>query len=397
MWKFLTALMFLLTGFIAKAQQNVEDSVELRRQIAETIAKADEGNSAAQLICAINYLNESEGFCKNDTLVVHYLQLILKNPDPSDDSPMIAAYMLADYYFRGEVVEQNDEMGFALEKRAAEAGFNPARFMVGYCYEKGKGVEPNMAYAKEWYLLAAEHGDADALINMCRFCHEGWGGEQNDDEALKWLKAAVDQENARAQLLLAMSYYGNYLNIEPDISKAVYWYRKSAEQGNVVAQFNMGYMYIYGEKVSQDFSKGIYWMTKAAEQGFADAQLNIGSCYWQGLGVAKDKQVAFGWWRQAAEQGNIEAQYVLGTELIEESRNIAGKKRAKEISTEGIYYLEMAAKAGNIDAPYFLALVYSLGIGVKENRKLSNYWYGEAARCGNTKAIEWCHRYNIPY
>ena len=62
----------------------------------------------------------------------------------------------------------------------------------------------------------------------------------------------------------------------------------AAEQGHAEAQFNLGYMYQYGQGVKQDYFKAVEWYQKAAEQGDASAQYNLGVMYYNGQGVKQD-------------------------------------------------------------------------------------------------------------
>ena len=58
-------------------------------------------------------------------------------------------------------------------------------------------------------------------------------------EKLKELGEAASEGFARAQFNLAMCYeQGKW--VEPDIEKAIYWYQKSAEQGNLNACYLLG-------------------------------------------------------------------------------------------------------------------------------------------------------------
>jgi TPR repeat protein len=68
--------------------------------------------------------------------------------------------------------------------------------------------------------------------------------------------------------------------------------RPLAEQGNAVAQYNLGVMYAQGQGVSQDYAAAASWYLKAAEQGNAVAQYNIGVMYEDGQGVPQDYAVA---------------------------------------------------------------------------------------------------------
>ena len=52
-----------------------------------------------------------------------------------------------------------------------------------------------------------------------------------------------------------------------DNQKNVAWYTKSAEQGDVEAQYQLGLCYYHGEGISKDYKKAAKWFNKAAEQG----------------------------------------------------------------------------------------------------------------------------------
>ena len=94
----------------------------------------------------------------------------------------------------------------------------------------------------------------------------------------------------------------------PDIDDV----RQAAEQGEAMAQFNLGNMYDFGRGVLEDDAEAVRWFRMAAEQGYAMAQYNLGSMYAHGEGVLKDDAAAVRWYRMAAEQGDAMAQFNLG-------------------------------------------------------------------------------------
>jgi TPR repeat protein len=61
--------------------------------------------------------------------------------------------------------------------------------------------------------------------------------------------------------------YSNGKGLGKDKAEAVKWYRMAAEQGNVDAQFVLGYLYYSGEGVEADTDEAIKWYRKAADQG----------------------------------------------------------------------------------------------------------------------------------
>ena len=86
-----------------------------------------------------------------------------------------------------------------------------------------------------------------------------------------------------------------------DYATALKEFRPLAEQGHAIAQFNLGYMYLKGQGVTQDYAEAVKWFRLAAEQGDADAQFNLGVMYNNGYGVTQDYAEAVKWFRLAAE------------------------------------------------------------------------------------------------
>ena len=100
--------------------------------------------------------------------------------------------------------------------------------------------------------------------------------------------------------------------LREDFETALKFWRPLAKQGHAEAQNMLGYMYRYGQGVSQDFEQARAWYRLSADQGFARAQNNLAALYRQGLGVEQNYSEAFRWFLRAAEQGNGGAQNHLG-------------------------------------------------------------------------------------
>lgn len=127
----------------------------------------------------------------------------------------------------------------------------------------------------------------------------------------KTLVDGLKAGEASAQFKLgSMFAFGN--GVTRNFTKALYWYRKAAEQGNAEGQNALGVMYKNGQGGPQNYSKAVHWYRKAADQGLAHAQYNLGVMYYQGQGVAKSYAQAVTWYRKAAKQGLARAQYLVG-------------------------------------------------------------------------------------
>ncbi len=206
--------------------------------------------------------------------------------------------------------------GYRYFLMAAEEGNSSAINNLGVCYENGWGVEPDPLKALDYYqealdkgfgkakknidrissnplvslLPKAQAGDLEAITRLGRCYISGDGVEENNQEAIKWLKLAADEKHPEAQYLLGSLY----------------------EKMNIPKE-------------------GIGYLTSAAETGFADAQSKLGYCYATGTGVEKDLEMAVDLIRQAALQGNEMAMGNLPKveKMLEKERNSQSEKAQK--------------------------------------------------------------------
>ena len=170
---------------------------------------------------------------------------------------------LAQYYkgvYYGNI--KNHERAAGWYRKSAEQGYAPAQYMLGVCYDNGRGVTKDSVEAVNRYRMAAEQGYMKAQINL-GFCYEnGSGVTKNPEEAADW-------------------------------------YRRAAEQGYAPAQYNMGICYANGRGVTKDPAEAINWYRMAAEQGHSTAQYNLAFCYKNGNGIKKDENIALYWYEKA--------------------------------------------------------------------------------------------------
>ena len=121
--------------------------------------------------------------------------------------------------------------------------------------------------------------------------------------AAKLMRVAADQGNSVAQYELGVMY-DEGRGVIQDYKEAVKWFRLSADQGNARAQFNLGVMYVEGQGVTQDFKEAVKWYRLSADQRDAIAQSNLGFMYANGQGVTQDYVRAHMWWNISASSGH---------------------------------------------------------------------------------------------
>lgn len=158
--------------------------------------------------------------------------------------------------------------------------------------------------------------------------HADWNYKDVDDsrissemysyrsEALENIETAAYNGQASAQYLLGEIYIGRreykFKNgntkyyeplyvIDPDTTKAIYWWNEAAKRDYTPAFNNIGIAYKYGVGVPQNWKKSIEYLKKGAEKGDANAQVNYGILYRDGVRVKSGshkeikRQFGFSW------------------------------------------------------------------------------------------------------
>ena len=196
--------------------------------------------------------------------------------------------------------------------------------IVGVCYSYGDGVEKDQAKGFEYIVAAAKAGFAPAQSNLANAYYFGRGVAKSYEEAFNW-------------------------------------YYKSAVQNYAKAQCSLGKLYYFGYGTEQSYDQYFYWINKAAEQLLPNALLEMFYCYSNGHGVAKSDVIAGQYALKAANLGVKDAQYNVGVFYLKGSYGFP-------IDNEkGIYYLELAANQGEVDALYYLGRHYVVGDVCKVN------------------------------
>ena len=85
-----------------------------------------------------------------------------------------------------------------------------------------------------------------------------------------------------------------------------------------------------GLGVKINLSKAVYWFEKAANQGFDNSQYELGLMYATGKGVTQNYQNAIFYWQQAATQGNENAKKALQVLAEKEQKENADYRKKQE-------------------------------------------------------------------
>ncbi|GBC22425.1 kinase-like domain-containing protein [Rhizophagus irregularis DAOM 181602=DAOM 197198] len=160
--------------------------------------------------------------------------------DASEKNHILAQYFVGRCYLYENGTTKNDKLAFEYYEKVANKNLSYGQLSLGYCYEKGIGVEIDLKKTIYWYKKAANNteGGYSGGIMMLGYCYSnGIGTKIDKQKAFELYQNAANlgHNDVHAQYNLALMYEKGD-GITKYIDKAIYWYKKSAKQGNQDAQ-----------------------------------------------------------------------------------------------------------------------------------------------------------------
>ncbi|RIA89584.1 hypothetical protein C1645_824640 [Glomus cerebriforme] len=195
-----------------------------------------------------------------------YLWLLNNQNDPN------SIYLFGYFNYYGIVTNINKQKALKLYHKAANLGNHTALFYLANMYMDGEGADVNYKKALEFSEELAGK-KCSSGINLLAYCyHNGIGTDVNLPKSFELFQKSADLGNALGMNNLGCCYergIGTVFNIQ----KAFELYQKAASLGNYFSQYNLALIYEYGNvPIKKDINKAIYWYKKAAEQGYESAQ-----------------------------------------------------------------------------------------------------------------------------
>ncbi|MGH8777538.1 tetratricopeptide repeat protein [Paraburkholderia sp.] len=165
-----------------------------------------------------------------------------------------------------------------------------------------------------------------------------------------------------------------------NLGAALVEFRKAAEHGSRLAEFNYAMMLINGEGTAVNADEGKKWLRKAADANMSHAQYVYGKMYDDGEFVGRDPAEAHRWFLKAAQQGHVLAELALANQFLD------GRGTTRDNRQAFIWY-KKAAKGGDMTAQYVAGSFYERGgDGVERNLNVARAYYAAAAAQGDPAA-----------
>ena len=202
---------------------------------------------------------------------------------------------------------------------------------------------------------------ANSALEMMSFEEKLEAAEEGDEDAMQ---------------AVAMAYLNGDEDedIEAYPEKALYWFEKSAEEGNSTSAFNTGLFYAKGYGTERNLEKAAEWMERAAEDGDEDAEA-LAPKYRQAIA---DQDLAEK--GDAAAQGRLAGFYMGLAGSLEQAGT-------GDYYAESLKWAKLAAEAGDGDGIWTLALAYEHGRGVAKNTSIAVEYYEQGAEIGHASSL----------
>ena len=218
------------------------------------------------------------------------------------------------------------------------------------------------------------------------------------ENARKLLSEEAEQGNGLAMYDLGKMYLDG-LDCDPDEVVAQEWFgkalnafhkRERTDQRKDYWQYRIGKMHSLGHGTDQDYEVSAQWFAKAAQEDNPYSQYALGGQYQRGQGVEQSYEQAVALYTQAAEntsRPNAYAQYQLGN-LYKEGLGVTvdPKQSAKWYAMAYQSFLKMEQSMADDKLYYRLGSMNLNGIGTVQNLVIAKDYLEKAAALGNVDA-----------
>lgn len=349
---------------------------------AEPLAETETDESAAAIKYYIKWNDQYKKACKliygkdaklNDFKEAE--QLLLSE---SQRGNVLAVYDLGKLYSTDKLGEKNEEMSIAKYTRALQ-GFlqiepnskklKPyVQYRIGKMFCYGLGTEQDYEKAFEWFERSAKQKNKFAQFSLANLYYYGSGVEKDLSQAFLWYQRASSQGQPYAAYSIAQMYrYGEYVTKDNDTAQRYYKQAlsgflkiESDDMANDNLFYKLGQMFKLGLGTDSDVTKAIEYFRRSAEMNNKNGLFEYGKALLIGEHIPQDTDSALKILEKAVKLKNSNAKRFLALEYI------SGEHLEQDIG-KGIALLTECADSGDVIACYRLGKIYLQGEIMPQN------------------------------
>lgn len=302
---------------------------------------------------------------------------------------------------------------FQIVKKSADNGCAAAIMEMYNIFHNGYYIAKDERKAKDYLEEAVKTEFPSALRTIGSYYANGdFGYPEDKQKAFTfWTKAAEGKDGTAAELI--GNYYQCGILVQPNIDTAIEWYNKAIEYNNPRGYYEIGSIYEKAEFSRQDYEKALYYYTKGHECGDISSTLALARKYESGNGVEADPTKAFNLFKQAANRTfdkdiiikvavsclegiGTEANPVMAVEYLERIQylndayvqSLLNEARNKCTPEALLEYNTKKAESGNHKAEYDLYELYCGGKGIPQDSDKAMDYLKKSADGGYVIALD---------
>ena len=349
---------------------------------AEPLAETETDDSAAAIKYYIKWNDQYKKACKliygkdaklNDFKKAE--QLLLSE---SQRGNVLAVYDLGKLYSTDKLGERNEEMSIAKYTQALQ-GFlqiepnskklkSYVQYRIGKMFCYGLGTEQDYQKAFEWFERSAKQKNKFAQFSLANLYYYGSGIEKDLSQAFLWYQRASSQGQPYAAYSIAQMYrYGEYVTKDNDTAQRYYQQALSAflkiesdDMANDDLFYKLGQMFKLGLGTDSDVTKAIEYFRCSAEMNNKNGLFEYGKALLIGEHIPQNTDSAVKLLEKAVKLKNSNAKRFLALEYI------SGEHLEQDIE-KGIALLTECADSGDVIACYRLGKIYLQGEIMSQN------------------------------
>ena len=220
-------------------------------------------------------------------------------------------YRIGKMHCYGLGTEQDYEKAFEWFLKSAQEGNKFAQYSLANLYYYGNGVEKDLSQAFLWYRKSSEQGQPYAPYAVAQMYDKGEYVSQSEETAQRYYKVALSgflelesKDQADDNLFYKIGVmYKNGLGTEADISKAIDYFKRSAEMNNKNGLYEYGKTLIQGKYIEADLNKGLECIEKAMKLKNSNAKRFFALEYISGEHFSQDIEKGLFMLTECADKG----------------------------------------------------------------------------------------------
>lgn len=359
--------------------------------------------------------NEEMSIAKYTQALQGFLQI---EPNSKKLNPYVQ-YRIGKMFCYGLGTEQDYEKAFEWFERSAKQKNKFAQFSLANLYYYGSGVEKDLSQAFLWYQRSSSQGQPYAAYSIAQMYRYGEYVTKDNDTAQRYYKQALSgflkiesDDMANDDLFYKLGQMFKLgLGTDSDVTKAIEYFRRSAEMNNKNGLFEYGKALLIGEHIPQNTDSAVKLLEKAVKLKNSNAKRFLALEYISGEHLEQDIEKGIALLTECADSGDVIACYRLGKiylqgEIMSQNLDKAEKylllaedseyaqyalaklylQEEKYDIQKAVNYFENCADK-NHWASYQLGRIYLFGAeGFTKDKEQAIEWFTKSANDGNEYA-----------